>query len=285
MPMSRTAKDFLGTMIRKAMIWAAVMCFIACAYCARGFAQAETNPQLEGDMARLDALRSTSTLDSIRTQIDKDADKWRKLDRNAYVQYMLRACGTLSSYDIGDTTQRALLLSEYSMSVLASGELPLQEQVQFVEFLSLDPMAFDQAAWKSLRSRKTRLWLEAWRRLTRAVDANFDFNDRPVLNVSPPRSTGLPSGVSPAAIKDPQLRAEYENAIAQNFAKAQRYNQQNWLKINASSFYQEAERYVVNAYTRTPSDLEELQRHLSKYVDDPAARERFLEGVRKSQPH
>src|SRR5882672_5428181 len=164
--MTRAAKDlYPRTMLRRAMIWAAVMCFIVCLYCARVFAQAEINPQLEGDMARLDALRSTSNLDSIRTQIDQDADKWRKLDRNAYVQYMLRACGTLSSYDIGDTTKRALLLSEYSMSVLTSGELTLQKQVQFVEFLSLDPVAIDQAVWKDLRSRKTRLWLEAWRRV------------------------------------------------------------------------------------------------------------------------
>ena len=245
--------------------------------------QPEANPQLQADMARLDALRSASSLETLRAQIDQDASKWRKTDRNAYVEYMRKACGTLSSYDIGDQSKRAVLLSEYSLGVLSSNELPLQEYVHFVEFLSLDPLTMDEAAWKNLRSRKARLWLEGWRRVSRAVDPNFDFNDRPELNVSPPRSTGLPPGVSPVAIQNPQLRTEYENAIAENRAKNQRYTEQNWLKLNAPSFYAEIERYLVNAYTRQPSDLEELQHYLAEYVD-PATRDRVLQKVRKSQP-
>jgi hypothetical protein len=85
------------------------------------------------------------------------------------------------------------------------------------------------------------------------------------------------------AIQNPQLRTEYEKAIAENRAKSQRYNEQNWLKLNAPSFYAEAERYLVNAYTRQPSDLEELEHYLSEYVDT-ATRDRVLHKVRKSQP-
>lgn len=50
------------------------------------------------------------------------------------------------------------------------------------------------------------------------------------LNVVPPLETGLPSGVSPATIKDPILRAEYESAIAANDELSKRVGYQHDLR-------------------------------------------------------
>lgn len=267
----------------KALLFIALACCIESFHNAQVFAQEQQESQLDDDIAKLDILRSSSNLDALRIQIDVDSAKWRWRDRNFFHIYMYRACGELSSYDIGDVSQRAFLLSQYSISVLQSGDLPLPQYVQFVEFLGFDPPVMDESAWKDLRRQKARFWLEAWHRISQATDSRFDFNDRPLLNVAPPPSTGLPAGVSPASIKNPQLRTKYEHAIAQNNAKIQRYNEQSWLRLNGSRVYKEVEHYLVSAYARAPSDLQELQRLLPEYVADTSVRERLLEEARKSE--
>jgi hypothetical protein len=145
----------------------------------------------------------------------------------------------------------------------------------------MDPIVIDEAPWRSLREQKARLWLDARRLVASSIDPKFDFNDRPVLNVLAPPATGLPAGASPESIKDPKLRADYMNAIAQNSAKSKRYNDQYWLKQNTASFLREAERYLVNAYARPPEDLAELEKLLSEYIGDVSIRQRIVEEVRK----
>jgi hypothetical protein len=275
-------RDLRGLLTRPLLVIALVCCVSVCPI-TRGVAQEEQDSQLQADIARLDALRSSNNLDSIRKQIDLDSAAWRSRSPNAFIQYMYRACGELSSYDIGDKSQRALLLGQYAISVLQSGDLPLPQYIQFVEFLGFDPPVMDDAAWKGLRRQKAQFWLEGWLRVSKAIDPSFDFDDMPLLNIAPPRATGLPAGISPSAIKNPQLRAEYERAIAQNRTKAERYSQQYWLKSNGPRFFGEVEQYLVNAYSRPPSDLQELQQLLSRYIQDASVRDRVLGGVRKSE--
>jgi hypothetical protein len=189
----------------KTLLFVALTCCIGSTYSTHVFAQERQDSQLDADIAKLDVLRSSGNIDALRAQIDLDPKKWRSSDRDAFLLYMYRACGELSSYDIGDLSQRALLLGQYSISVLRSGDLPLPQYVQFVEFLGFDPPVMDEVAWKDLRRQKAQFWLEAWRRVTQATDPKFDLDDPPLLNVSPPPSTGLPAGVSPASIKNPRL--------------------------------------------------------------------------------
>lgn len=272
-----------SVLLIKALLFVALTCCIGSSHSTQVFAQEQQDSQLDADTAKLDLLRSSNNLNEMRTQIDLDSAKWRSSDRNAFLVYMYRACGELSSYDIGDTSQRALSLGQYSISVLRSGDLPLPQYVQFVEFLGFDPPVIDQADWEVLRRQKAQFWLKAWRRVTQATDPKVDLDDRPLLNVAPPLSTGLPAGISPASIKNPRVRTEYEKAIAQNNAKAQRCSEQSWLRLNGSSVYEEMEHYLVNAYSRPPSNLSELQRLLSEFIEDASVRDRLLEEVRKSE--
>ena len=92
----------------------------------------------------------------------------------------------------------------------------------------------------------------------------------------------MPAGVSPDAIKDPKLRAEYEAAIADNSAKVRRNNDQQYLKQNSGRFYAEAERYLVSAYSRPPMGSSQLKTLLTEYVADPVVRKRILDEVGKS---
>lgn len=245
--------------------------------------QEKQESQLETDIARLDALRSSNDLDAMRTRIDLDSATWQRRGRNAYILYMYRACAELSSYDIGNPSQRALLLGQYAISVLESGDLPLPQYIQFVEFLGFDPPVMDEAAWKDLRREKAQFLLEAWVRVSKAIDPSFDFDHRPLLNVAPPPSTGLPAGISPSSVKNPQLRAAYEHAIAQNRAKIEQYNQQSWLKLNGPRIFKEVEQYLGNSYSCAPSDLQELKQLLSRYIQDASVRDRVVREVRKPE--
>ncbi len=246
------------------------------------FAQNLDN-ELQQDIAKLDSFLSDRNLDSFQATVDNESAKWRETNRTSYIVYMTKACSLLSSYDIGDISKRASLLSRYAISVLKSGDLPLRDHVQFVSFLMFDPIVIDEAAWKTLREQKAQMWLAARRRVLGSVDPAFDFDDRPFINVPTPPKSGVPAGSAPEGIKDPTLRAEYARAIAENSAKARRFNDQYWLRRNAPEFYENVERYLVNAYSRPPADSAQLERLLSQYVDDNGVRARILKNVRSHE--
>jgi len=237
---------------------------------------------LQQDLSELESLRQSRNLDSLEAIINRDSVKWRNRDQKQYFKYMFGACSLLSSYDTGDTSKRALLLNRYAASLLGSGNLTIEENIQFVEFLALDPPVIDENAWKSLREQKARFWLVAWRRVASSLDPTFQFDDRPYINVPAPPGSGVPAGSSPESIRDKGLRAEYERAIAENSTKGRRYNEQYYLRQNAPRFFGEAERYLVSAYARAPIDLPELEVLLAEYIGDPVVRKRLLDGVRES---
>src|SRR5437016_2131165 len=169
----------------------------------------KSDDELRQDIAKLDSFLSNRNLDAIEATVDKESAKWQEKDRPSFILYMTKACSLLSSYNIGEISRRASLLSRYAISVLTSGDLPLHDNVQFVGFLMFDPLAIDEAAWTTLRKQKAELWLATWRRVESAIDPTFNFDDQPQLNVPTPPGSRLPSGSSPEFIKDPKLRAEY----------------------------------------------------------------------------
>src|ERR1700724_3111071 len=58
--------------------------------------------ELQEDLARLDSFRSSQDLDALEAVINRQSVKWQKRSRQLFVEYMLRACGLLSSYRLGD---------------------------------------------------------------------------------------------------------------------------------------------------------------------------------------
>jgi hypothetical protein len=240
-----------------------------------------SNSELQEDIAHLKLLAKSGNLDSVVASIDRNSLKWRSRDRNDFKVYIFEACSLLGSYDIGNVSERALLLGRYAASVLKTEDLAIEENVQFVEFLTLDPPTMNEAAWRTLRSEKASFWLAAVHRVAGATNPKFNFDDKPYLNVPAPAGLGLPAGVAPESIADPMLRAGYERAVAVNTTKTLQYNEQFYLKRTAPRFYMEAEEYLVSAYSRAPADREQLEQLLSKYVVDKAMRDRVLFQVPK----
>lgn len=133
--------------------------------------------------------------------------------------------------------------------------------------------------WRQLRKEKTGEWLRAWQRLESEIDRNFDFDDFPVINVSPPSSVDLLGGVAPEHVEDPALRAEYEALIAREAQKASAYNWQYKLRQVDQPFSSKAEQYIVGAYTTLPYDLEALKRLLEAHISDGNVKARILNAV------
>jgi hypothetical protein len=144
------------------------------------------------------------------------------------------------------------------------------------------PSAPKGADFAQRRKKDVEIRLHAWKRLTDAIDPNWDPNDLPLLNVTPPPTTGMRAGIAPEAIKDPKSRAEYEAAIEKNRQKAERYRKQSRLRTWLKRFPKRAEEYIIRAYSKPPFNLDELKEYLEKYAVDEKTRARILDAVTKN---
>jgi hypothetical protein len=246
------------------------------------FAQ-NTNPGVDIDLEKLRAPRDARDLASLEKLIDADGKKWKGTDHASYLAYMYGACGEISSYDYPDRSKQAKLLTRYSTEVLDSGHLSLEQRSQFLEFLSYDSPDWDEVTWRHLRFQKANLWLDTWRQFATKMDPTFDATEVPMINIDPPAGSGVPSGSSPEAVKDPKLRAEYERRLAANQAKTTRITEQQYLRMNADQFYKEAENYLAHAYSKPPANSAELERLMSEKRIDPATRQRLLSEIKKTE--
>ena len=78
----------------------------------------------------------------------------------------------------------------------------------------------DREEFQIQREWKARLLLRTFKTIASRIDPHFNANEvRIKMNIIPPLATGLPSGVDPSAVKDPKLRAEYEDEIRKNREK------------------------------------------------------------------
>jgi hypothetical protein len=91
---------------------------------------------------------------------------------------------------------------------------------------------------------------EALLRMLKLVDdltiENFDFSDPPAMHVAPPRGSGVDSGSSSSAIKDPKLRKEYEINLERNRLKAKVHGGQHSLRIGRRSVLSSIGVFVSN---------------------------------------
>jgi 3-methyladenine DNA glycosylase Tag len=71
------------------------------------------------------------------------------------------------------------------------------------------------------------------------------------MTATPPPESGLPSGVAPEAIRDPAVRAAYENQIAANQAKLKAYGFQSKLNDALQECTEMFEDNVTQQYPRS----------------------------------
>lgn len=242
-------------------------------------------------MAHIKAMRDSIDsgqivkLEDYEKFTDEILKKWSQRNKEKYSRLILQICGPLRSGQFSDDRQYDVA-RKYALSILGEpNEIPVIMELEltgYVVTLTHLPNPPKGEDFAQRRKKEVDIHLHAWKRLIDSIDPKWDPCDLPLLNVSPPPSSGLPSGVSPEAIKDPKIRAEYENAIEKNRQKAERHLEQYTLRKWLNRFPKRAEIYIVDAHSKPPFNLEELKQYLDKYKINEKTKTRIIETVTKN---
>lgn len=248
----------------------------------------QTDPQrnsYEEDLGRIKAVKHAKDVAALAELADEIESKWAKSDKQYYGDLMIELVGALSGFDFKDDRQHLLAIKYAKVALSKADELPLDAEIRLARFLEGGPgHATGQMAaesWAGDRFERATLWLHASRRLEQTINRDFDFNDRPTLNVLPPRGSG-PLGITPDSIKDPQARAVYERAIATNKQKTTEYGRQLQLRQLDHYFTPHVKRFLIEAYSKPPYNLQELRTSLSTYNVDQAVTTEILTKVSRA---
>jgi hypothetical protein len=241
-----------------------------------------THKALYEDIRRLELFRYSNDLDGLILTADELEQKWSPIDGEFYARVMLNVSNLILNGGFDDTRIKPLSQRYARKALVRSEKFPLELEEQLLLFVQEDLNPANSEAWMKERSAKAKLWLHAWRRLEKGIDPNFDFNNRALLSVAPPLETGLPAGIAPEAIKDPKLRAQYEAAITANEEKGRRYDQQYRLRVTGKYLPNEAEQYLIRAYSKPPYNLEELKGYLDDHLADETLKTRIVNEVKKN---
>lgn len=127
------------------------------------------------------------------------------------------------------------------------------------------------------RGLKTQMWL----RLLNQIDQMRDFSYDPLnrtnwtyTHLAPPIDTSNPpailydSGIPPEAVKEPEIRHAYEEAIRENHQKSLRRNYETRLKNMDEECTFEALKYFNSTYAKTPEDSMALVGSLDVVKDE-----------------
>jgi hypothetical protein len=245
----------------------------------------DAQEEFNKDLARIENFLRVKDLDGLVITADELEEKWSQRGGELYGRLMLSISNGIAN---GFDDERIYKLSQkYAAAALTKADtFSLDLETKLLGFIAMDiapvpAVLTGDSDWARERSTKAKLWLHAWQRLEREIDRNFDFNDVPSLNVCPPAETGLPCGIAPEGIRDPELRAKYSAAIAANTAKAKKFNQQYKLRAIGERFTAHAEQYLVRVYSKPPYNLEELKVYLNERLANRDLRERIVNEVKK----
>lgn len=225
----------------------------------------------------LESFRVNGSLDELIIQWDKIEQNSGKLGGDFYGNLSLKFLSILTSTRYRSADDKALNLSQdYAIQALEKADtFDLETEWQLLNYLRY-PLTKDKLNNSQIQERRERvkLWLHALHRLKTEKDEDFDPNDLPVLNVTPPKGIRVRiAGMSPEAIEDPKLRAEYEKAIAANAKKADYRTKQFLLRQNESSIVKDAVKYISEMYSQPPANLQELDKLLNDYNISESLRE------------
>ena len=213
---------------------------------------------------------------------DEIQSQYPSLGSAYYTDLMIEVIGAMSGYQFKDDRQYLLAIKYAKATLEKPDQLTVEGEAKIAQFLEGGPeydtgqMKPDQ--WVQDRRERTNYWLHAWRRFEREINRNFDFDTRPPLNISPPSGYG-PAGIAPESIKDPAARAQYEAALARNKQRIAEYNRQWQLRQLDKSFTPSMRRFLIEAYSKTPHNIEELDHYLDAYGMDQRSKQMILAAV------
>jgi hypothetical protein len=148
------------------------------------------------------------------------------------------------------------------------------EALDTIEAAERDIPLGDATAREQAISRRLRFFAA----LDRNIDPIWDPKDMPAKGVPPPSSHGAVYGsgeVDPATIPDPEVRAQYEQALKANKEDYQRYFVQLQLRRIDERAMRFVERLLAERYTDSPADWQEFEDLLAASSVDDARKKRL----------
>ena len=240
--------------------------------------------EYEQDIKNIETLRANRNLEGLVLLADQIELKWPKINKDYYSALMIEVVGAFSGYDFKDDRQYVLAVKYAKAALEKEDQLPLEAEIRLARFLQGGPEyttgQMKAEEWARDRSERVKRWLHAWQRLEKEINRNFDFNNRPPLNVLPPAGHG-PAGIAPESIKDAKARAEYESTIAANKEKIAEYNKQWQLRQLDNYFTPYASQFIIEAYSKEPHNLAELKKYLDDYLTKEDVKEKIINEVKK----
>jgi hypothetical protein len=225
-------------------------------------------------------LRRLEELEKLGDEIEQS---WRTSDVESYARLTFKVACAIGGYDYGTKGTTYLAKSFVMRALEKADEMSLEVECRLVNGVGgnvdAEGKPLKGEAWTALREKQARLWLHAWQRIEKTIDKTWDPDDLPQMNVTPPHGASGEAGMAPSAIKDPQLRAEYEAAIEANRKKNERYHQQSTAAKLKKYWVPEAERFLIGAYMKPPAANAELEALLNTYISDADRRARLLKAV------
>ncbi|MBU1862553.1 MAG: hypothetical protein KKH94_02680 [Candidatus Omnitrophica bacterium] len=135
----------------------------------------------------------------------------------------------------------------------------------------------DSKEWPEVRKAEADLWFRVLQSVRKKINRDYDFDNPPQINIAPPGP--YPSGTAPESIKEPEIRKEYEKAIAKNEAITKRYNFQYKLRDIEKKLSRKMEDLLVRAYSKAPQSSAELIKYFEKYNVEQETRTRILKRI------
>lgn len=253
------------------------------------------NSEFSRDHQRVIEMRESKQIDKFEDLAKDIEKKWSQTDKSSYGTLMAL---TLRSWEYACKTSDKKVpfdqIHEYAHTALSTYDpnktdnISIEAEFELVGVLHekysyLKGKQSDQA-WEQARRKGHERWLHAWLRLEKAIDKNWDINDMPVENVSPPEGISGPGfpGMPPELIKDPLLRAKYEKAIRENQKKNRTRNETLKLRRLKKRRARIIEKYLVSMYSIEPFNTGELEQSLNGYKLEKDKKAQIIEKVKKN---
>ena len=253
--------------------------------------------ELLRDMSQVRTLCENKDLEGLEKLATELERKWFTKSKERYGHMMLEICCNFRSWDFKDEEQLELekiyarLALERSYKLQENDKIPIEVEFKLLRHIQQSVQYLKDAVksedWPNRRSTMAKLYFHTWHRLEKTIDAKWDPNE---TLLSWPRPSGGVriwfSGMSPKAIKDPKVRAEYKAALEEFWHKVEWYNEQRRLRTMKKRFLPKLQKHLLQLYSGPLFDSKKLetvalQKDLEKYVDDKYTRESILSSVKR----
>jgi hypothetical protein len=250
------------------------------------------NPPFTRDFKMIESLGQAKDSVGLENMVAILKARWKDVDMDCYCRLMQELLGclrtdfnpvdyaklrTLSDDVLSDLEMKLeqgtdpVLVPHYYESQLAHLYLRYAPKYSLYTFKG-DTM---DEAWMDQRKDVMARLLKVWKLLQDVKDPTWDINEQLPMNVEPP--DGGSAGISPESIKDPILRAKYEDDIRKHAERLKLRREQYELWKTERNLRKRLMNDIKPMYTTPPLAPDELKNLLDLYVKDEETKKMFLE--------